>query len=408
MDRKRIIGQHHQDDERYFLVLAKLFQKSGKIDKAIAVFLKILEGDQENVKVHFDLASCYSKSKMYSSAVQHFSKAFSLSGCIQVECLTNIAGIYIKLGDPSSALEHCEQALCCLGSLCDGNRVEEEVGPLAMYNLNVALRQLGRQEEAVRASWAVVMHADASQGGKNLGWSPVTQEHSATTAKSLETICVVCVKWGVKYGPEYVNNLFAAIKRHMPPGPIVQYVCFTDDATGIVSDSSIEILPLPDSLDWSGWWWKAYLFSPTCPLKGRVWYFDLDTVIIRSLEPLLSYKGRYATLTTSEMVNEQRQGGYNSSIMIWPAGEFSEVFTVLKSKYKAIHRSIYKFDHWLEMMIVQADLLQEHYPNLIAEYGCLKQCSHDLFPEECSIVCFPLQPKPHECLHIKWISENWA
>ena len=42
---------------------------------------------------------------------------------------------------------------------------------------------------------------------------------------------VICMKWGTKYGPEYVNRLYAMVRRHLS-GPF-NFVCLTDNAAGI-------------------------------------------------------------------------------------------------------------------------------------------------------------------------------
>ena len=42
---------------------------------------------------------------------------------------------------------------------------------------------------------------------------------------------VICMKWGTKYGPEYVNRLYGMVSRHLHGA--FRFVCFTDDTTGI-------------------------------------------------------------------------------------------------------------------------------------------------------------------------------
>ncbi|RZI92081.1 MAG: glycosyltransferase, partial [Rubrivivax sp.] len=42
---------------------------------------------------------------------------------------------------------------------------------------------------------------------------------------------VICMKWGTKYGPEYVNRLYAMVRRHLTGD--FRFVCLTDDPAGI-------------------------------------------------------------------------------------------------------------------------------------------------------------------------------
>ncbi|HCL85293.1 MAG TPA: hypothetical protein DIC45_02030 [Comamonadaceae bacterium] len=52
---------------------------------------------------------------------------------------------------------------------------------------------------------------------------------------------VICMKWGRKYGPEYVNRLYAMVRRHL--GGDFNFVCLTDDAAGIRPE--VQCLPIP-------------------------------------------------------------------------------------------------------------------------------------------------------------------
>ena len=96
---------------------------------------------------------------------------------------------------------------------------------------------------------------------------------------------IVCLKWGSLYGPEYVNNLYAMVKRNMSSS--FRFVCFTDDPTGLHKE--VEHMPIPEHL--KGWWGKIYFFkAPLADLNGPTLAIDLDMVIISSLEPYFAYK----------------------------------------------------------------------------------------------------------------------
>lgn len=56
------------------------------------------------------------------------------------------------------------------------------------------------------------------------------------------TKLILCMKWGSKYGPEYVNRLQRMVARHITPP--FQLVCLTDDSRGI--DPAVRTLPLPE------------------------------------------------------------------------------------------------------------------------------------------------------------------
>ena len=55
---------------------------------------------------------------------------------------------------------------------------------------------------------------------------------------------VICMKWGVKYGPEYVNTLRSMLTRHLQRPH--RFICYTDDGKGIGPGVEIKALPTMD------------------------------------------------------------------------------------------------------------------------------------------------------------------
>jgi hypothetical protein len=98
---------------------------------------------------------------------------------------------------------------------------------------------------------------------------------------------VICVKHGTKYGPEHVNKLFNMVQRHLTMNH--RFVCFTENAKNI--NNKIEIRPLPNRPEITGWWWKTYMFQmghfDTTDINL---FFDLDMVIISNIDKLVTYK----------------------------------------------------------------------------------------------------------------------
>ena len=45
---------------------------------------------------------------------------------------------------------------------------------------------------------------------------------------------ILCMKWGTKYGPEYVNRLYGMVRRHLSGD--FNFVCLTDDSQGVRPD----------------------------------------------------------------------------------------------------------------------------------------------------------------------------
>lgn len=100
---------------------------------------------------------------------------------------------------------------------------------------------------------------------------------------------IITLKWGNRYGPEFVNRLAAAVGRHTKEA--VTVVCFTDDATGI--DPSVVIHPIPEidlpAADKVTGWRKICLFRPDLPIDGIGLFVDLDVVITGPLDDFFTF-----------------------------------------------------------------------------------------------------------------------
>ncbi len=400
-----------------------------------------------------------------------------------------------------------------------------------LYNLNIALRQIGQMELALRYTWDVLKRVQMKNKetqtlNPEVGWyrNVLDKCHG-------KHITFVCVKWGRKYGPEYVNSLSRAIRArwcntHCKTNPKANlnskaeccneqcvtpnysFICFTEDASGIDSDIRCRPFPADDSRIkmWSGWWLKCSLWAPTVEEElrqarlsaqsttggiddqgGWVVYLDLDTVITGSMN-IFNWKSECHTspatfdkhfmylLSTDGMVNEHRSFGINSSVMIWYNNKsrstskdiehyasastskkennldseerFAFLYRYLIENYKDVLQCIYKFDHYLEMMLLHRShdtkrmhgenekickFIQNEFPNTVADFLTLEPalCRHSnrdadhpmparetsasqitssaLEAKGVALVCFPLLPKPLEVRdYCPWVAEYFA
>ena len=100
---------------------------------------------------------------------------------------------------------------------------------------------------------------------------------------------IVTLKWGNRYGSEYVNRLASAVRRHTKEP--VTVMCFTDDASGI--DPSVEIHPIPEidlpPAEMVTGWRKLCLFRPDLPIDGLGLFVDLDVVITGPLDAFFTF-----------------------------------------------------------------------------------------------------------------------
>lgn len=104
---------------------------------------------------------------------------------------------------------------------------------------------------------------------------------------------VICIKWGNVYDPEYVNKLYSMVKRNTSYD--IHFYCFTEDANGLNKD--IIIKPLP-TLNTTEEYQTIYGYRKEAGLcddnlggleNQRVFFFDLDVVIVSNLDELFEY-----------------------------------------------------------------------------------------------------------------------
>jgi hypothetical protein len=102
---------------------------------------------------------------------------------------------------------------------------------------------------------------------------------------------VLTIRWGTKYGPEYLNRLYAMVARNVS-GPFVLW-CLTDDPSGVRPE--VRCLPLPDlgcamPTGTFGVWGKSRLWAPDLGgPTGPVLFMDLDLIVTGPLDPFFAH-----------------------------------------------------------------------------------------------------------------------
>lgn len=105
---------------------------------------------------------------------------------------------------------------------------------------------------------------------------------------------VLCMKWGTKYGPEYVNRLYGMVRRHLRGD--FRFVCLTDDGQGVrqeVQCLPIPPLELPPGIPERGWTKLTTFAADLHGLTGTALFLDLDVVIVGDITPLFEAPGEF-------------------------------------------------------------------------------------------------------------------
>lgn len=145
---------------------------------------------------------------------------------------------------------------------------------------------------------------------------------------------ILCMKWGTKYGPEYVNRLHGMVSRHLR-GPF-RFVCLTDNSEGIVPQ--VECLPipsldLPEGIPERGWKKLTTFEADLHGLNGTALFLDIDIVIVDDITPFFEYPGEF--LIIHDWKRPWRITG-NSSVYRFELGAHSDVLSNFQANAESI------------------------------------------------------------------------
>lgn len=206
---------------------------------------------------------------------------------------------------------------------------------------------------------------------------------------------------GGVYTPEWVAKLQRGVARHLSLPH--RFVCFSD------VDVPCERIPLLH--DWPGWWSKIELF--TNPIDGVTLYFDLDTVIVGSLDAIASHPHTFT------MAHEfYRPALLCSTAMAW-SGDHSYIAAAFAKRPEFL---INAYDNLLpsgrigDQAFIE-DALDAHDPHgfrdtfrdLFGERSIASYKVHncqDAPPADAAAVAFHGSPKPHQ-LSDGWVPALW-
>jgi len=221
---------------------------------------------------------------------------------------------------------------------------------------------------------------------------------------------IICMKWGDKYGADYVNKLYGMVSRNITIP--FQFVCFTENAQGI--DPNVKILPLPslglpDNIPERGWLKLATFKDPLEDLTGTALFLDLDVLIVDNIDCFFEYDAEFA-LCFDEKKKIQRIG--NSSVYRFEIGKHSEILEYFVKNFDRIKSEHRNEQAYLSQKMNDKKVLKfwpkEWTPSF--KYHCIPKFPLNFFkepyiPKGAKIILFHGKPEPHEAE--KGISGKW-
>ena len=231
------------------------------------------------------------------------------------------------------------------------------------------------------------------------------------------------MKWGTKYGPDYVNNLRAMVRRHLTLPH--RLICFTDDGRGL--EAGIEVMPLP-AMDLAagkerGWRKLSTFTAPLADLKGPVLFLDVDILIVGSLDCFFDHPGRFCIIR--DWAKPWRGTG-NSSVYRFEANAHPDLLAHFLAQADQVKREVRNEQEYLTREIHRQEMLT-FWPGewcVSFKYHCLPRFPLNFFrtprlPTNARVVVFHGHPLPEEAIAGRnrnllrrprptpWIADHW-
>jgi len=232
------------------------------------------------------------------------------------------------------------------------------------------------------------------------------------------------MKWGNKYGADYVNKLYGMIARNLSLP--FQLVCFTDDVTGIDSRVETRELPpldLPAGAPERGWNKLTTLQHGFGGLSGEALFLDLDVVIVSNIDDLFSYNAEFAIIRDTKF---RRKLVGNSSVYRFKIGRYDDVLQHFRANFTEVQNTHRNEQAYLtDEVNKRGDL--SFWPSAWCpsyKYHCMHPWPLNYFkdafiPEGAKILIFHGHPEPQEAIagittkwnrHVRptaWINDYW-
>lgn len=245
----------------------------------------------------------------------------------------------------------------------------------------------------------------------------------------MQTVNVLCIKWGTKYGPEYVNRLRAMVARNLSRPH--RFVCLTDRSEGI--DAGIEVKAIPETgfadfdqrQAWTfahGWLKLTSFKKPLYDLVGPTLFIDLDVVIVDSIDCFFDEPGQF--LVIKEWDKRDETG--NTSVYRYEIGAHADALDHLMHNKTSALASVRNEQEFITGFLARQGKLKYWPAGWCVSFKrhCLRKGLLGWFlpasiPPGAKIVAFHGKPNPPDAivgksgkwyrrvLPVRWVAEHW-
>jgi hypothetical protein len=237
---------------------------------------------------------------------------------------------------------------------------------------------------------------------------------------------VICMKWGSKFSPEYVNILAGMVRKNLTKPH--RFVCFTENAEGL--DEHIEVRPLPEMhldarLPERGWRKLTVFQEKLADLTGRALFIDLDVLIRDNIDSFFEMDGDFRIIRDWNL-----PGTYigNSSVFRFEIGKYPDILRYYLEHGEEVRAKIRNEQAYLSWQMHEKGLLQYWPEEWCCSFKrhCMRKFPLCYFlearqpPHGTKIVIFHGTPNPDAAKDgwvsptflravkpVKWVQQTW-
>lgn len=246
----------------------------------------------------------------------------------------------------------------------------------------------------------------------------------------MQAVNVLCIKWGRKYGPEYVNKLHGMVRRHLTRP--FRFICLTDDTQGI--DPQIETQPIPPvgfaefdtRQPWTfahGWLKLTSFARPLHDIRGRTLFLDLDIVIVDNIDAFFDVQAPFCVIREWDKTD----GTGNTSVYLYTAGEHPDALQHLKETYpKGLYSEVRNEQEYITTFLARQGKIAYWPEGWCVSFkrhcvprGLMSWFRAPTIPAGAKIIAFHGKPNPPDAIvgvsgkwyrrvpPTRWVADHW-
>ncbi|MFI3301418.1 MAG: hypothetical protein R3Y28_08390 [Candidatus Gastranaerophilales bacterium] len=237
---------------------------------------------------------------------------------------------------------------------------------------------------------------------------------------------IICMKWGDKFGAEYVNKLYNMVQNNLTIPH--RFICFTDNSEGLHEGIEVRDLPgmdLDEKLPERGWRKLTVFQEQLADLKGQALFLDLDVVITDNIDKFFEVEGEFVIIKDWDFENDIIG---NSSVFRFDIGKYPDVLTNFIENGEDIRKTHRNEQAYLSHAIHQKGILKYWPAEWCVSFkrNCLQKFPLNFFlepklPANTKILIFHGRPTPEQAFKgycgkmgmryvkpTKWLSKYWS